>query len=108
MDKATCDTCKPGYGKVGQGCEKCTKQDCVNCDGDKDTCKFCIQGKTQASGANSDPCTVTCEDSAGGEFCTTCPINNSGDCSACADGYGLDDDKLCVKCTLEGCKECTA
>ncbi len=117
----TCANCDAGYIKVNNKCEPCpagtystgNATSCSNCDPGKwskaartsactDKCpagNYCTGGKNQAcgSGKYSTAGASACETCASlTAHCTKCNANG-GTCTACADGYKLNNKNKCVQ-----------
>ena len=95
-DGKTCTGCNNNYGLIGTDCIKCTDTKCVNCDGNKDKCKTCINGYAPDSTGKCVKCTAT--------NCKACDPDKPGTCLSCNDGYYLDG-IVCKSCK-SSCKTC--
>ncbi|KAH0576029.1 Cysteine-rich membrane protein 1 [Spironucleus salmonicida] len=132
-----CTACDDGFSIINKQCVACTinqatactcqtAKNCSTCDNDTSKCKTCI--------TNFDPSITTpCENCVAGFFkdttsgtdtCTACSVNcttcsSSSICTACNDGFSVQNDKCEKKCTkTDGncttnqicdiiCKDCT-
>ena len=110
-----CTTCKGGYIKNGDNCEKCDEK-CATCSGTKDKCQTCTSGYMPVYDRNSDltDCAKdTCPDGTykdGGNSCYPCSENckvceSETKCTTCKESYFKNGDK-CDKCS-DNCMTCT-
>ncbi|KAI7845837.1 hypothetical protein COHA_000747 [Chlorella ohadii] len=93
-------SCDDGYGLVVKpdskaACERCTLDNCTECNGDLAKCNKC--NTTYFVDSATGAC-AKC-----GEGCADCESPTT--CNACSTGLGLVDGK-CQKCQLENCASC--
>lgn len=102
LTASICQNCVAGYMTDKGSCQQCKVENCKYCNDTVNNCKTCNDGfvkpNTLATG-----CTLTCKAS----NCVACDPTNLGVCLQCKDNYRLNGG-VCEKCTLSGCKSCTA
>ena len=82
-------------------CLPCNVPNCLSCGADANICNECKEGSYLITDKESEfygKC-IACQP--GCKHCT-----NANDCARCIHGYGLNENKKCVKCKLDDCYKC--
>ena len=119
-------TCSDGYTAQESKCAPCNVDECLDCEGNVETCLTCKPPKNNLNGYCLDECPETmyaknyeCK------LCDNCPVceNETGLCKECYIGYFLTsfgtcktncvEGKVrvgdeCVPCSVQDCKSCPA
>lgn len=119
-----CDTCKTPFLVVGDQCKSCKAANCELCIDDDQTCKICsgtyvlVDGickencpiSTYKSGQECKNCgsgCLTCESTEKCNICEGLKVLLNGECiESCPAGYGLNEKRECLPCTVSNCEKC--
>ncbi|KAK8847780.1 hypothetical protein M9Y10_018811 [Tritrichomonas musculus] len=103
-DESKCIECSPLYGLNENGkCINCEDPLCAYCSENYKICTICrnvLIFKVSSNGR----CEYDCPD----RNCINgdCLHSNSSQCYQCKEGFYLNNDKQCIKCEVENCKDC--